>query len=549
MYTRRSIAVIDIETNRDWNHIWMCGVYLPNSGVKEYATNVHDLHRLLSGVDTVVGHNILSFDLPLLRDVWGFDWNRQYFDTLVMGRLLSPVIEEGHSLRAWAERAGGELKDEFTDFDGGLTDDMIDYCLQDCVANWSVFEYMETLIEERGFSWASVTLEHEVRRITTQQEKNGFAFDFPKACQLYTEHNDRMQAITTELQEVFPPIIEERHSDKTGKRLKDKITEFNPGSRQQVADRLTDKGAVWKARTPTGQPKVDEKALEQNAHVPEAALVLEYLTLSKRIGMVRSWLDAVGDDSRIHGRVNTCGAITTRMSHSKPNMAQIPSEHQYRECFIVSPGNKLVGIDASGLELRMLAHYMQDEEYTDLILHGDIHTHNQNLAGLPTRNDAKTFIYALLYGAGDDKIGSIVGGGARQGAKMRQKFIAGLPAYGKLVDRIKKLAQTGTVPGLDGRRINIRSEHAALNSLLQSAGAIVMKKALVIAEEDLKVFNVPSTLVAQVHDEFQVECPEEYAERVGVIYRNSIRKAGRELDLRCPLEGEYKIGDNWSQTH
>ena len=132
---------------------------------------------------------------------------------------------------------------------------------------------------------------------------------------------------------------------------------------------------------------------------------------------------------------------------------------------------------------------------------------------------------------------------------MRQKFIAGLPAYGKLVDRIKKLAQTGTVPGLDGRRINIRSEHAALNSLLQSAGAIVMKKALVIAEEDLKVFNVPSTLVAQVHDEFQVECPEEYAERVGVIYRNSIRKAGRELDLRCPLEGEYKIGDNWSQTH
>ena len=549
MYKRNSIAVIDIETNKAWDHIWMCGVYLPNSGVKDYATNVQDLHRLLSGVDTVAGHNILSFDLPLLRDIWGFEWNRQYMDTLVIGRLLDPMIEGGHSLREWAKRAGGELKDDFTDFDGGLTDDMIDYCLQDCVSNWDVLEYMQKLIEERGFSWDSVTLEHEVRRITTQQEKNGFAFDFPKACQIYNEHNDRMQAITTELQEVFPPIIEERYSEKTGKRLKDRVTVFNPGSRQQVADRLADKGAVWKARTPTGQPKVDEKALEQNKEIPEAALVLEYLTLSKRIGMVRSWLDAVGDDGRIHGRVNTCGAITTRMSHSQPNMAQIPSESQYRECFTTASGNKLVGIDASGLELRMLAHYMNDKEYTDLILHGDIHSHNQELAGLPTRNDAKTFIYALLYGAGDEKIGSIVGGGARQGSYMRKKFISGLPAYGALLSRVLKLAKTGSIPGLDGRRINIRSEHAALNSLLQSAGAIVMKKALVIAEKDLQVFNVPSTLVAQVHDEFQVECPEEYAERVGVIYRNAIRKAGRELDLRCPLEGEYNIGDNWSQTH
>jgi DNA polymerase I-like protein with 3'-5' exonuclease and polymerase domains len=546
---RNSQAVIDIETNKAWDTIWMCGVYFPDSKTKEYATNVQDLHRLLSGVDTVVGHNILGFDLPILREVWGFDWNQQYFDTLVMGRLLNPMIEGGHSLRAWAERAGGELKDEFTDFDGGLTDDMIDYCLQDCVANWSVFEYMETLIEERGFSWESVTLEHEVRRITTQQEKNGFAFDFPKACQLHSEHSDRMQDITTELQEIFPPIVEARYSEKTGKQLKDRVTVFNPGSRQQVAERLAGKGAVWKKLTETGKPKVDEKTLEQNAHVPEAALVLEYLTLSKRIGMLRSWLDAVSAEGRIHGRVNTCGAITGRMSHSKPNMAQIPSESCYRECFTVAPGKKLVGIDASGLELRMLAHYMQDEEYIGLILHGDIHTHTQNLAGLPSRNDAKTFIYALLYGAGDEKIGSIVGGNALQGAKMRKQFIAGLPAYGKLVDRIKKLAQTGSIPGLDGRRINIRSEHAALNTLLQGAGAVVMKYALVIAVKKLADYGYPYKLVAQVHDEYQVEVPEEYAQRVGVVFRNSIREAGRELNLRCPMDGEYQIGTTWADTH
>ena len=179
-----------------------------------------------------------------------------------------------------------------------------------------------------------------------------------------------------------------------------------------MAERLATKGAVWTELTPTGKPKIDESTLEQNASIPEAQDVLEYLIISKRIGMVRSWLDSCADTGRIHGRVNTIGAITGRMSHSKPNLAQIPSQPEYRELFTVDEGSKLVGVDASGLELRMLAHYMGDKEYTDLILNGDIHTYNQQAAGLPTRNDAKTFIYAFLYGAGDAKIGSIIGGGS-----------------------------------------------------------------------------------------------------------------------------------------
>jgi len=552
MYKRQRQAVVDIETNRIWDTIWMAGVYYPESDRAVTATTVDELYSLLSGVDEVIGHNILGFDLPVLRDVWGFSWNRKVSDTLCWGRLLNPSIEGGHSLRAWAERAGRDLKEDFdpADFDLGLTEKMRDYCHADLRATWSVYEYMETLVEEGGFSWASVRMEEEVRRITTQQERDGFAFDFPKACEIHEQHNQRMSDIETELQEVFPPIIEERYSDKTGKRLKDRVTVFNPGSRQQVADRLAAKGAVWKDITPTGKPKVDETTLEQNAHVPEAALVLEYLILSKRLGMVRSWLDAVGDDGRIHGRVNTCGAITGRMTHSSPNMAQIPSESLYRSCFTVSEGNKLVGIDASGLELRMLAHYMDDPEYTDLILHGDIHTHNQQAAGLPSRNDAKTFIYAFLYGAGNEKIGSIVGKGERAGGKLKAQFLKATPALSRLIDKVKGMAnKRGSLPGLDGRRVHVRSEHAALNTLLQSAGAIVMKKALVIAVAKLAEYGYPYRLVAQVHDEFQVEAPEEYAERVGVIFRNAIRQAGRDLELRCPLDGEYMIGDNWSMTH
>ena len=238
------------------------------------------------------------------------------------------------------------------------------------------------------------------------------------------------------------------------------------------------------------------------------------------------------------------------MTHSRPNMAQIPSDALYRECFIVETGNKLVGCDASGLELRMLAHYMQDEKYTDLILNGDIHSHNQQLAGLPTRNDAKTFIYALLYGAGDAKIGTIVGGGAKAGQELRRKFMRGLPAYGRLIEKIGNIvSKRGTLPGLDGRRLHVRSAHSALNTLLQSAGAIVMKQALVLATDELRKSGIPYTLVAQVHDEVQVEADPVYAERIGQVFRQAIVDAGTSFDMRCPLDGEYMIGDSWKDTH
>lgn len=548
MYTQ-NVAVLDIETSMDWKTIWMAGLYFPDSGKSMHVTNVTELREALRDVDAVVGHNLLGFDLPVLLDVWGFDWDHRVVDTLVLGRLYNPSLDGGHSLREWAKRAGGELKDDFTDFDGGLTQEMIDYCLQDCRSTWDVYLHIGKLLDELGVSDEAAELEHSVRRYTTEQERNGFMFDFDHACQLYRQHNERMEAITHELQQVFPPIITERYSEKTGKRLKDHVEIFNPGSRQQVASRLASKGCVWTRFTETGKPKVDESTLKEQSDSPEAQLVLEYLTLGKRVGMLKSWLDACGEDGRIHGRVNTCGAVTYRMTHSKPNLAQIPSEAEYRQCFIVPPDCRLVGVDASGLELRMLAHYMNDEAYTHLLLEDDIHTYNQELAGLDTRAQAKTFIYALLYGAGDAKLGNIVGAGAREGALMRQRFMDGLPAYQQLVTRISKIAQSGTVPGLDGRRVWVRSEHAALNTLLQSAGAIVMKKALVIAIRKLADYGYPFKLVAQVHDEMQIEVPEHYAMQVGAVTRNAIRQAGRDLNLRCPLDGEFKIGDNWSMTH
>ena len=298
----------------------------------------------------------------------------------------------------------------------------------------------------------------------------------------------------------------------------------------------------------------DDKLLEL------AELVQEYLLLQKRVSQVESWLEALGEDGRVHGRVITNGAVTGRMTHSSPNMAQIPNAgsvygHECRECWTVEEGNVLVGCDASGLELRMLAHYMKDEDYVKTVVEGsskdgtDVHTKNQKAAGLQTRDQAKTFIYAFLYGAGPSKIGSIVGGGAKDGERLITSFLKATPALQRLRDTVGKYAGKGFVPGLDGRKIWVRSEHAALNSLLQGAGAIVMKKALCIFYDKIKANKWPVKLVANVHDEIQMETTPEFADIVGKAARMSIIEAGEHFKLRCPLDGEYKYGRTWRDTH
>lgn len=538
---------LDIETNLAHDHIWMVA-WCDENGNASWSTQPEDIP---TDATEFIGHNLLHFDLPILEKVWGWTTDAEIIDTLVLSRLVHPSIEGGHSLKAWAQRAGLEQKQDFNaeDFDAGLTDEMIEYCMQDCRANWDVYQYLFDLYDKYGFEGEALDLEHAVSRIVRQQETNGFYFKYEEAAVYYNQQKERMDEINEILQTAFPPIVHERWSEKTGKRLKDRVEEFNVASRQQIARRLESKGARWKKRTEKGAVVVDENTLADQAHIPEAALVLEYLTLGKRSAMVASWLNAYEGDHRIHGYVNTCGTVTGRMTHSRPNMAQIPSDSDYRKFFSVPEGHKLVGCDASGLELRMLAHYMQDEEFTNEILDGDIHTANQHAFGCETRNQAKTLIYALLYGAGDAKLGSTVGGNAKRGAEMRASYEKRWPAYRALINKVTKIGARGTIPGLDGRRVHIRSEHSALNSLLQSAGAIVMKKALVLATQKLDAYGYPYKHVANVHDEFQLEVPEQYADRVGACVRNAIREAGRELNLRCPLDGEYMVGDSWADTH
>ena len=546
--------ILDIETNSKHDVIWCCVTRDIETNEVKVWKEASGLQKYLDQSDLIIMHNGISFDAPVLRKNWKVSMKlSQVYDTLVASRLLSPSLEGGHSLDSWGQRLGF-LKGDFSNWDGGLSEEMVTYCIQDTLVTQKLYEHLVSEFINQGFEQRSIDLEHKVQAIICKQEQNGFKLDQQGAIILLTELKSKLSNLEDELQSVFPTKTTERYSEKTGKRLKDEVEVFNPGSRQQIASRLQEKGWKPKRFTDKGQAIVDETTLNEST-IPEAKLIGEYLLLQKRISQIDSWLKVVSSDGRVHGRVITNGAVTGRMTHMSPNMAQVPnsgSEYgaECRALWTVEKGYKLVGIDASGLELRMLAHYMNDDAYTTEVVSGDIHTANQRAAMLETRNQAKTFIYAFLYGAGAAKIGKIVGGSAREGEELISNFLKNTPKLRSLRQKVVRiLAEKGTLPSLDGRRLQVRSEHSALNTLLQGAGAVVMKQALVLLDKKLKSAKIDYKFVANVHDEWQIEVEEARAEDAGKLGVESIAEAGLVLNMRCPLTGEYNVGNNWKETH
>ena len=534
--------------------------------------------ELLKSADKLIGHNIIGFDIPSIKKLTGVDLaNKKLVDTLVLSRLFNPVREGGHSLEMWGYKLNYN-KIDFEDY-SCYSKEMMQYCVRDVQLNTQV--YHRLVQESKGFSKESVQLEQGSSLILKEQEQNGFEFDQPKAEKLLASLYKRMSEVEEEVHKVFKPrwvdikeVVPKLKKDgtlsKSGLRVKEyeqlieskkyepfmrqELQDFNLGSRKQIGEYLQDFGWKPKKFTATGQPIVDEKVLNKITNIPEAQLIAEYLLLQKRIAQIESWVKFVEDDGRVHGFVIPNGTITGRMTHRNPNMAQVPSIKtpygiECRECWTVPRGHKLVGIDASGLELRMLAHYMKDEEFTNEIIHGDIHSRNQKIAGLKSRNQAKTFIYALLYGAGDTKLGQVVGGSKDSGARLRERFFANQPTFKTLRDRVTKASTKGYLKGIDGRRIHIRNTHASLNSLLQGGGAIVMKRALIMLDKKAKANKLDYKFVANIHDEWQVEVNKDHTKDFGTLAVQAIKDAGDYYNMRCPLDAEYKIGDNWSETH
>ncbi len=520
-----------------------------------------------TGVTELIGHNIINYDLPVLSRLWDFNWDGKVTDTLVLSRLASPARDGGHSLKNWGVICDFN-KGEHDDFES-LSNDMVQYCIRDVLLSERVIQRLRRDIY--GFSKQSIQLEHDVAKIMGEQERRGWKIDEKKAMLLLFQLTVIKDELDEQFQKIFPPLITKEYVyvkyKKDGslynahKNLKkdeqgyyrEMEEVFNPASRQQIVERLKMLGWEPTVLTEKGNVKIDETILK-TIDIPEAKLLIDFFLISKRIVMINAWVDAVQKDGRVHGKVNSCGAISGRMTHFSPNMAQIPANYskwgtECRELWIAEEGNILVGCDASGLELRMLAHYINDEDFTNEILNGDIHTYNQRLAGIDTRDKAKTFIYAFIYGAGDGKLGQIIKGTTYDGAKLRERFLLALPKLEKLARAVRYATRKGYIKGLDGRKLYPRSPHSSLNLLLQNAGAIIMKRALTYLSGSDIIKDQKGYFVGNIHDEIQMEVEKGYEEQLGREAIQAIIKAGENYDLKIPLGGEYSIGHSWSQTH
>ena len=542
-------AIVDIETDGLNASKIHCIIAKDIESRKVYPFTpdvMHGFKHWSVGVEQFIMHNGLSFDAPVMNKILGTNITAsKIVDTLILSQLFNPIREDGHSLDAWGDRLNmpkGELESYDT-----YNEDMLDYCKQDVNITHKLYDKLKE--EGKGFSSSSVNLEHQVRVILNQQEKNGFALDVRKALSLYNKLRDETQDLEKWSKIHFDPT-------RVDLKTKTKYIPFNIGSRQQIAERLQELGWKPKKFTDKSNVIVNEEVLD-SIDMPEAKKFSRYLLLQKRIAQIKSWIEACDDnDGRVHGKVLTLKTITGRMAHHSPNMAQIPAVRspygrECRECWTVDNPytHSIVGTDASGLELRCLAHLMNDPTFTDVLLTGDIHTANMNMAGLQNRDQAKTFIYAFMYGAGASKIGKVVGKGAKEGQILINKFLSNMPSLKRVRDSVTRSATRGVIRGIDGRKLHVRSPHSALNTLIQGAGAVVCKVWLINMIKRIHRTGVDAKLIASIHDEYQFEVLKTDVKKFGQITKDAMKDTEIQLQMKCPLDNEWKEGTTWAETH
>ena len=574
------IAVIDVDTKEE--RLYVEG---------EFEECIDRLEK----ADELIAHNQCKFDLPALKIFFPkFNPKGKIRDTVIMSRLYRPKWYT-HSLERWGEtlrfKKGSyakDFKEKMGDaYEEGMewasyNDDLGRYCLQDVRVNRRV--YLECL---KGLAFfyneESLELEQYTTDLMEKQKAVGVGFNREKATTLLLKLLDRRDELAEIIGKSFKgfykpgKLFTPKRDNKArgyvkGSQMQKIIwTEFNPGSRDHIVYWFKKK-YQWEPEefTDGGKPKVSDDVLESLANIyPEAGPLAEYLMVEKRISAIQkgrgSWFNNLTPEGRIHGSVNPQGTITYRASHSNPNLGQIPKVGkpygaECRELFShgMGAGWKFMGCDMSGIEFRLLAHYLfrfDGGSLVNTVLNGDIHTENQKAAGLPTRDLAKTFIYAFIYGGGDFKLGSIVGKGRKEGARLRAQFLKGMPALAELIQRITnyRKANKGYIRILDGRHIPVDHVHCTLNYLLQSAGAILskawMRRFHTLCNQSGYVWGKDYMQLLWVHDEIQCAAREEVVEHIGQLAVKAIEDVGVEYKLNCPITGEYAIGDNWKETH
>ena len=595
--------VFDLETNGlydDVNEIFCIVIHDVNRNqtLSYGPESIDHALNLIRSADCLIGHNIVFYDIPVLRKlIPDFDFNGHVIDTLICTRLLWPKeklydLDENHyvnvpgglrgsaSLKAWGYRLS-DNKIDFKDF-SEFSQEMLDYCIQDVNVTNKLFQ----IFQKQTIAESTLYLEHTFAQAIERQIRSGFPFDVDQCLDFVDGLELRKEQIETKLKELFPPIehkevfIPKVNNAKRGYVKgepfeKIRIEEFNPGSRQQIVDRLKKKyNWIPRSTTEKGNPILNDDVLEKLPY-PEAKPLSEYMLLNKRLGQIKdgknAWLKLVTPDGYIHGDVITNGCITGRCSHRNPNTSQIPAVYspygkECRSLFHAPDGWTLMGSDAKALELRCLAGYLaiwDQGNYGNMVIDDsiDIHTYNQEQFGVPTRDISKRLLYAVLYGSGNVKAGSIVNPDEKDPERLKtlgrnaiQSFMSGVPALKKLKTSLAQtLTLRGHLIGLDRRPLYCRSDFKALNVLLQGAGAVIMKQVVInihnaLTSKGLR-YGEDWHQHAMIHDEVQMSCRPELVGMIQPLVLQAYEDAGNFFQFRCKIEGDVKTGYNWSDTH
>ena len=544
--------------------------------------------NLLAEAKLLVGHNIVYFDLPVIKGLYPFfEYGADLIDTLILSRLfypdmltrdfrkrpigMPPKLFGRHSLESWGYRLG-DYKGQFaktTDW-ADWSQEMEDYCEQDVHVGMSLFQVFAPKLNKFG---QSIKLEHDCGVIMAQQETLGWPFDVPAAERLEGELRGDMDKLADAMRVTFPYVAGKEMTPKRNNQTKGyfegaaftKLQEFNPTSRDHIAWAFQ----TWRNWTPeeftdTGRPKIDESVLLA-LDTEESRTFAKLLELQKAVGQLsegqNAWLKQVTSDGRIH-HVCQLATNTGRNAHSRPNLGQVSSDPRCRALFLPPTGMVQVGADASGLELRMLGHYLaffDGGRFADIVVNGDIHQINADAVGV-TRKAVKSITYCFIYGGGDEKLGTttdplLKGDKAKRlGKEIRRKFTEAIPGLQSLLSAVAEKAKGDVLKGLDGRLIRLQGKkHAALNYLLQSAGAIVCKSWVVethkcLAEEGL-ILGVDYQPLGFIHDEQQLAVSPPHVENVEIILTHTMPIVGENLGLKVPLAAEAKHGSSWADCH
>lgn len=596
------MVVIDIEADDlRATKIWCCCCYDPETdSFKNFHEDTkEECKAYLEDQDLVVGHNIIEFDLPVLRRLWDVKVSvKHVYDTVVMSRLADPKRASGHSLKEWGIKLG-VYKEHFEDW-SHWSQEMEDYCMQDCRVCYAIYKRLQ--MELTGFSKLSQDLEHRSQWLLSKQHYNGFDFDMDGAVALKAQMMSEYFPLIQKLQQAFPPRKTLVGTYKARRKQDGSLTaksaeiiqrdcveptdtpdlynvyeykEFLIDSPSEIRERMAPywHPVIWNKPTKEGKvtPKVCDENLETvGEDAPEAIKdIVRCKILKSRSTLVQSFIDSCWEDGRVHGDVISVGASSNRMAHRNPNTGNIPSGNSLygKECralYVVPEGKKLVGCDASGIQLRALAHYVKDPELVKQILEGDIHVHMAKIYGLLKPDDVydetnkehkkaratgKKITYSILMGAGATKIGQILEGDAKLGQKTMDRLASGIHGWSKFKSQIELRASIGYFTALDGRRIQLPNAHKGMSFYLQSFEQAVVKWVMWTAYQRATKAGIDFKQVAVVHDEVQLEVEEARAEEIGKIYQQCFRDAGEFFHTFCPLEGEYKIGKNWEESH